>query len=158
MKQHIVIAGSGFAGLWAALSAARAVSLAGQSDTVEITVGSPEAKLAIRPRFYEAALENMEPELGAVFDAVGVRHLAGWVTAVDSGKREVLVQQRDGKKTALAYERFVLAAGSQVSRPPLPGLADCAFDVDSIASAKALDAHLKQLASQPASAARNTVV
>jgi NADH dehydrogenase len=158
MKQHIVIAGSGFAGLWAALSAARAVSLAGQSDTVEITVVSPEAKLPIRPRFYEASLDNMEPELGAVFDAVGVRHLAGWVSSVDSGKREVVIQHRDGKKTWLSYDRFVLATGSQVFRPQLPGLSDFSFDVDSIASAQALDAHLKSLASQPFSASRNTVV
>ncbi|MGY0713599.1 hypothetical protein [Azospirillum argentinense] len=41
MTQQIVIAGSGFAGLWAALSAARAVALAGRDGDVAITVVSP---------------------------------------------------------------------------------------------------------------------
>ena len=84
MKQNIVIAGSGFAGLWAALSAARAVSLAGKSDSIGITVVSPEPSLHIRPRFYEQSLENMAPDLSAVFEAVGVRHLPGWVKEIDS--------------------------------------------------------------------------
>jgi len=158
MKQHIVIAGSGFAGLWAALSAARAVSIAGRSDNVDITVVSPEPALHIRPRLYEAALEGMAPDLAALFGEVGVQHVAGWVTEIDAAGRQVKVKQRDGKDGALAYDRFVLATGSQVFRPPVPGLADFAFDVDSLASAQALDGHLKRLASAPASASRNTVV
>jgi NADH dehydrogenase len=101
MKQHIVIAGSGFAGTWAALSAARAVSLAGHSDTVEITVVSPEPALHIRPRLYEATLEGMAPDLSALFDAVGVRHLAGWVTDVDSNGRQLQVKQRNGQSISL---------------------------------------------------------
>lgn len=158
MKQNILIAGSGFAGLWAALSAARAVSLAGKSDSVGITVVSPEPTLHIRPRLYEAALEGMAPELGAVFDAVGVRHLPGWVSEIDRNGRRVQVKQRDGKSMTLDYDRFVLATGSQVYRPALPGLAEFAFDVDSLASAHALDAHLNRLPEHPAGKARNTVV
>lgn len=158
MKQHIVIAGSGFAGLWAALSAARAVSLAGKSDTVDITVVSPEAALHMRPRLYEASLQGMAPELGDLFDAVGVRHVAGWVTEMDQERHQLRVRQRDGKSVTLDYDRFVLATGSQVYRPALPGLAGFAFDVDSLNSAHVLDAHLNRLVTQPSSKARNTVV
>ena len=50
MKKQIVIAGSGFAGMWAALSAARAIALAGRSDDNEVTVISPAPTLVIRPR------------------------------------------------------------------------------------------------------------
>lgn len=158
MKKNIIIAGSGFAGTWAALSAARAVSLAGQSDTVDITVVSPEPALHIRPRLYEAALEGMAPDLSALFAAVGVRHLAGWVTDVDSNDRQLQVKQYDEQSISLKYDRFVLATGSQVVRPALPGLAEYAFDVDQLDSARALDAHLNCLATLPASKARNTVV
>lgn len=48
--QKIVIAGTGFAGVWSALSAARAVAFAGKEDTVEIIVVSPTPNLAIPPR------------------------------------------------------------------------------------------------------------
>jgi len=158
MKQNIVIAGSGFAGLWAALSAARAVSLAGKTGSIDITVVSPEPALHIRPRFYEQSLENMAPDLSAVFDAVGVRHLPGWVKEIDSTGRRVQVKLRDGQSATLDYDRFVLATGSNVFRPPLPGLAEFAFDVDSLESAHVLDAHLNRLPSHAASKARNTVV
>jgi NADH dehydrogenase len=158
MKQHILIAGSGFAGLWAALSAARAVSLAGQSDTVEITVVSPEPALHIRPRLYEAKLEGMAPDLSALFDAVGVRHLAGRVTKVESNSRQLQVEQQDGQTISLKYDRFVLATGSQAVSPALPGLAEYAFEVDQLDSARALEAHLNCLPTLPASKARNTVV
>lgn len=158
MKNSIVIAGSGFAGTWAALSAARAVSLAGRSDTVDITIVSPEPALHIRPRLYEAALGDMAPDLSTLFDAVGVRHLAGWVTDVDSNGRQLQVKQHNGQGISLKYDRFVLATGSQVVRPALPGLAEYAFDVDQLDSARALAAHLSCLATLPPSKARNTVV
>ena len=53
MTQKIVIAGSGFAGMWAALSAARAVSIAAKEDDVDIIVVSPTPNIVIRPRLYE---------------------------------------------------------------------------------------------------------
>jgi NADH dehydrogenase len=158
MKQQIVIAGSGFAGTWAALSAARALALAGRSDSIEITVVSPEPALHMRPRLYEAAIEGMSPDLKALFDAVDVRHLAGWVESIRTSASEIEVKRVDGQRELLLYDRFVLATGSQVVRPELPGLAEYAFDVDQIDSARALEAHLSSLATHPDSAARNTVV
>ena len=41
MTQKIVIAGSGFAGFWAAVSAMRAISLAGKEGDIEVTMVSP---------------------------------------------------------------------------------------------------------------------
>jgi NADH dehydrogenase len=158
MKQQIVIAGSGFAGTWAALSAARALALAGRSDSIGITVVSPEPALHMRPRLYEAAIEGMAPDLKALFDAVGVRHLAGWVEGINTSASEIDVKLVDGQRGILHYDRFVLATGSQVVRPDLPGLAEHAFDVDQLNSARALEAHLSSLATYPDSAARNTVV
>ena len=52
MSKKIVIAGSGFAGLWSALSAARAVDLAGKEGEVEVIVVSPSPTLVVRPRLY----------------------------------------------------------------------------------------------------------
>ncbi|WP_422062029.1 NAD(P)/FAD-dependent oxidoreductase [Sphingopyxis sp.] len=158
MTQKIIIAGSGFAGLWASISAVRAIALAGKEGEVEVTIVSPVPTLAIRPRLYEAVLENMDPDLTALLAAVGVRHVAGWVESVDNVARTISVAAADGTRQTLDYDRFVLAAGSQLFRPDIPGLAEHGFETDQLETAYALDAHLKALASRPDSDARNTVV
>lgn len=158
MTNKIVIAGSGFAGTWAALSAARAVALAGKENDVEIVVVSPEPAMHIRPRLYETAFEEMAPDVGALFAAVGVRHVAGSVEAIDAVQRQVGVTGIDGERITLAYDRFVLATGSKLFLPNLPGLKEHSFNVDQLAGAVALERHLQGLAGQPDSAARNTVV
>ncbi len=158
VTQKIVIAGSGFAGTWAAISAARAVSLAGKENAVEITVVSPTPNLHIRPRLYETAFAEMAPDLKALFDAIGVRYLGGTVEAIDAGRHAVVVLGNDGERTTLAYDRFVLAAGSRLFLPDIPGLAAHAFNVDQLASAIALDKHLKSLVTRAETLARNTVV
>ena len=43
MTRKIVVAGSGFAGMWAAISAARAVALTGREQDIEVTIVSPSA-------------------------------------------------------------------------------------------------------------------
>ena len=158
MTQKIIIAGSGFAGLWAAMSASRAIALAGREGDVEVTVISPEPNVTIRPRLYEPVLENMNPDIAPLLDAVGVRHVAGHVDTIDTAARQAGIALIGGGRETLSYDRFVLAAGSQLFRPDVPGLADHGFDSDQLASAQALDAHLKALAARPASEARNTVV
>lgn len=158
MTYQILIAGSGFAGTWAALSAARAAALAEREDDIAITVISPEPRLVMRPRLYEAAIEGMDPDIGPLLAAVGVQHLAGKVEAIDAAARSVTVTTAQGDWSQVAYDRLILATGSVLNQPPIPGLADHAFNVDQIAEARRLAAHLQGLADLPASAACNTVV
>ncbi len=158
MTQHILIAGSGFAGTWAAIAAARAVALAGNEGDVRITVISPAPEMHIRPRLYETAFDEMTPDVGALFAAIGVQHLAGKVDSIDAAQHRVTVTANDGRPHTRAYARFVLAAGSALFLPPVPGLREHAFDVDQLSNARALHAHMTGLAGHPASAARNTVV
>lgn len=70
MKQHILIVGAGFGGVWSALSAARLLDQHGRSD-VAISVLAPQAELRIRPRFYEPDVHQMKAPLGDLFTAVG---------------------------------------------------------------------------------------
>lgn len=158
MNYNIIVAGSGFAGMWSAASAARAIALAGAENSIRVTVVSPAASIVIRPRLYEAAIENIAPDLKPLFDALGVQHVAGVVTKIDANSHQVSVSAADGTKTILEYDKFVLATGSRLFTPPVPGLAEHAFNVDQLADAQALDSHLKALASRPFSAARNTVL
>ncbi|CAI1158513.1 NAD(P)/FAD-dependent oxidoreductase [Serratia entomophila] len=158
MTQKIVIAGSGFAGFWAAVSAMRAISLAGKTGEIEVIMVSPTPNVTIRPRLYEAVLDNMNPNISSQLAAVGVQHLAGLVERIDTEKRTLTVAQAGGKNVTLAYDRFVLATGSQLFVPAVPGFAEYGFNVDTLESAQRLDAHLKALADKPHSAARNTAV
>jgi NADH dehydrogenase len=158
MAQRLVIAGTGFAGVWAALSATRAIALAGKEGAVEVVVVSPTPRLVIRPRLYETVLENMDPDVGALLVAVGARHVPGRVETIDADKSTVTVARNDGERDTIAYDRFILATGSQSFRPAIPGLDEFSFDTDQLESAHALDAHLKGLRDKPETAARNTVV
>ena len=156
--QQIVIAGSGFAGMWSALSAARAVSLAGKENEVDIKIVSPSPHLHIRPRFYEQAFEDMAPDIAPLLAAVGVDHVPGMVQTIDDNSHEVEVLTSDRKQIHLPYDRFILATGSQLFLPDIPGLHEYSFNVDQLANAKALDAHLRALAEKPDTTARNTIV
>jgi NADH:ubiquinone reductase (H+-translocating) len=157
MKQQLLVIGAGFAGLWSALSAARLLDMHDRQD-VQITVLAPQAELRIRPRFYEADVHSMFAPLQALFDAVDVRFVKGSAESIDEQARRVSYRDEAGQPAHLAYDRLILASGSQLARPPVPGLNQHSFDVDQIESAARLEQHLMALAQRPASAARNTVV
>src|SRR5262245_28228841 len=90
--KRILIVGAGFAGMHAALSAARLRDKQGVSpDTLDIVVAAPEPRLVIRPRLYERAPETMVAPLGEVFDAVDVRYERGRVDVIDSASRSAVI-------------------------------------------------------------------
>lgn len=157
MKQQILIIGAGFGGLWSALSAARLLDQHDRND-VEITVLAPQAELRIRPRFYEPNVHNMKAPLNDLFDAVGIKFVQGSAETIDEKNKQVSYLKASGDQGQLSYDRLVLAAGSHLMRPPVEGMLEHAFDVDTIESAAQLEAHINALKNQPASAARNTVV
>ncbi|MDD2091325.1 NAD(P)/FAD-dependent oxidoreductase [Pseudomonas guariconensis] len=157
MNPHILIIGAGFAGVWSALSAARLLDQAQRGD-VSISVLAPQAELRIRPRFYESDVHSMKAPLGALFETVGVTFIKGHAQTIDVEGRTVRYTDADGQPRQIGYDRLVLAAGSQVARPPVPGLAEHTFDVDQMESAMRLEQHLVGLTKQPASPARDTVV
>lgn len=157
MKQQILVVGAGFGGLWSALSAARLLDRHERHD-VQISLLAPQAELRIRPRFYEPDVGRMFAPLDALFDTVGIRFVQGSAERIDEQAQSVGYRDAAGRQGELGYDRLVLATGSQLARPPVPGLDNYAFDVDQIESAARLEAHLKALRNRPASPARNTVV
>jgi len=133
MKQQLLVIGAGFGGLWSTLSAARLLDMHDRHD-VQITLLAPQAELRIRPRFYEPDVPSMYAPLDALLDAVGVRFVKGTAQSVDSQARRVGYRDEAGRPGELTYDRLVLASGSQLARPPVPGLKEHAFDVDQIES------------------------
>jgi NADH:ubiquinone reductase (H+-translocating) len=156
---RLVIIGAGFAGMYAALSAARLRDIQGVSPAdLEIALVAPEPTLVVRPRLYEPKPETLTAPLQDVLKAIDVVYVRGHAETIDAGGRKVEIAVAEGKRRTLAYDRLVVATGSRLFRPNIPGLAEHGFSVDNLDDAIALDKHLKELAKQPASTARDTVV
>jgi NADH dehydrogenase len=137
MTGHVLILGGGYAGIYAALGGARA-----RGDApVEITLVSAEPDLVNRPRLYEP---NPGPHirypLKPMLDRIDVGFRHARVTGIDVAARRVALAEG----APLAYDRLVIALGSRLERPALPGI-ERAFDVDSYEAARALDRHLSTL-------------
>lgn len=156
MRKQILIVGAGFAGMWAALSAARLADK--HQQPIDITVIAPQPELRVRPRFYENDVQTLVAPLQPLFDATGVNFLRGTVTQLLPQSKEVSWTDETGQKHLHSYDRLILASGSQVNRSMVAGAAQHAFDLDQLESAAVLEQHLKDLAHQPESEARNTVV
>jgi NADH:quinone reductase (non-electrogenic) len=151
----VVVVGSGFAGLWAALGAARRLDeLAVAAGTVDITVLSATPFHDIRVRNYEADLSDSRIPLADLLDPVGVAHIATEVTGIDTDARVVTTSGG----AAYSYDRLVLAPGSRVIKPAVPGLREFGFDVDTYDGAVALQRHLRGLAAGQGTPASATVV
>ncbi|TDG07035.1 NAD(P)/FAD-dependent oxidoreductase [Paraburkholderia guartelaensis] len=157
MSKRILVIGAGFAGMWSALSAARLLDEQGRTD-VEITLVAPDPHLHVRPRLYEEGPANFRAPLTEIFEATGVKFIQGTVERIHAERRAVDLISVDGQSSTLGYDRLVLATGSRLFRPSIPGLADHTFSVDQTDEAVELEAHIRGLASQPDSPARNTVV
>jgi NADH dehydrogenase len=159
MQQRLVIIGAGFAGMYAALSAARLRDAHGISpDALEISLVAPEPTLVVRPRLYEPKPETLTAPLDGVLKAINVTYRQGRVESVDTAARSVEIVDGDGRRSSSRYNRLVLATGSRLFRPDIAGLAEYGFSIDQLEDAIALDRHLHGLAELPTSEARDTVV
>jgi len=155
---RVLVLGAGFAGLWAAIGAARTREEFGaRAAGVEILVVDRNAYHNIRVRNYEVDLSEAAIPLAELLDPIGVHHMAGEVQAIDPVKQQVTIATRGGRQI-LDYDRLVFTLGSELARPAIPGLAANSFDVDTYAAALRLDAHLAELGKQAASDGRSTAV
>jgi NADH dehydrogenase len=156
---RLVIIGAGFAGMYAALSAARLRDIKGASpEELEIALVAQQPTLVVRPRLYEPKPEMLTAPLLDVLKAIDVVYVQGSAETVDTKAREVGIATSAGKRKKLSYDRLVVATGSRLFRPNIPGLAEHGFSVDSLDDAIALDKHLHGLADRPAVNGRDTVV
>jgi NADH:ubiquinone reductase (H+-translocating) len=156
---RLVIIGAGFAGMYAALSAARLRDIQGASpEELEIALVAPEPTLVVRPRLYERKPETLTAPLQVVLKAIDVVYVQGNAETIDSKSRTVEITGVKGAKKSLSYDRLVVATGSRLFRPNIPGLAEHGFSVDQLDDAIALDRHLHSLADRPAKNGRDTVV
>ena len=157
MKQ-IVVLGGGFAGLIAAVGAARKLAeLSTPRNEISVTVVNRDPWHAIRVRNYETDLSDVRVPLDDVLGPIGVDLVIGEASAVDCSRHDVLCNAAS-RPVALSYDRLVFALGSELVRPPIPGLAEYAFDIDTYGAAAKLGAHLAGLPDRPESPGRFTAL
>ncbi len=156
--QRILILGAGFAGLWSAISAARRRDELGIDPArLEILVIDQHPWHSIRVRNYESELEQTRIPLVEVLDPVGVKHLAGAVTDIDVMRREV-TYITDDQTHSLTYDRVVIALGSRLVRPALPGLETYGFDVDTYEAGCRLNQPVADLPKGPSGPGQDTAL
>ena len=139
MKERILVLGGGFAGLWSALAAARAREVF--DADLEIVLLNDTPWHSIRVRNYEVDLSDTRVALDDVLGPVDVHRLQGTVTGIDVRNRCVDYAV-DGVARSIGYDRLVFALGSRLARPPIPGLAEHGFDVDTYDGAMRLNSHI----------------
>src|SRR5438067_2406286 len=128
--QRVVSVGGGFAGLWAALGAARARADAGAELAIELISRDP--RLVLRPRLYEQAPDRLTVELPPILSAADIQVTLAEVAAIAADH----VKLAYGRQ--LAFERLVLAAGSVAVPPPIDGFAAHGLMLDTLADAERL--------------------
>jgi NADH dehydrogenase len=156
--KRIVVLGAGFAGLWSAVGAARKLADRNISrEEVSVTVVNRDQWHAIRVRNYEPDLSDVRVPLADVLEPIGVELVVGEAIAFDLTRHEIVCQTAGGAVT-LSYDRLVFALGSELVRPPVPGLAQYGFDVDTYDAAARLAAHLAALPTRPTTLGQFTAV
>ncbi|MHB1729951.1 MAG: NAD(P)/FAD-dependent oxidoreductase [Leptospirillum sp.] len=142
--KNLVIVGGGFAGFWSAMSAVRQARSLQKDTSLKITMVSLNEYLSLRPRFYENKFEEMRVPLRKYLDPLGIILIVGKVVRIDPKNKNVYWVGSKGDDGALAFDGLVLAAGSHLKRPSIPGF-EHAFNVDTFENAVRLDCHLKEL-------------
>src|SRR5207248_9239022 len=112
----------------------------------------------VRPRLYEPRPETLTAPLLDVLKAIDVDYIQGSAETITTDARTVQITTPKGPRKSLSYDRLVVATGSRLFRPSIPGLAEHGFSVDTLDDAIALDKHLHGLADRPAANGRDTVV
>ncbi|WER50836.1 FAD-dependent oxidoreductase [Cupriavidus sp. WKF15] len=156
--KRIVVVGGGFGGLWSAVGAARKIREAGvEPSNMEVVLVSPGKHHSIRVRNYESDLASTLVPFAEVLDPIGVQHVEGEVIDVNTSRQVVLVRT-EREETEISYSKLIIATGSQLARPPIPGLAQYAHDIDTYAGAKRLKEHMGRLAEASPAAGRFTAI
>ena len=154
--KELIIVGGGFAGLKAALSANYEIKQ--NKGEVQLTLISPNDFLVIRPRLYEQNPEKMKALLQPILEAVGINFVQGTVNNINTAQTQISVQMTKQLEMEMSYDSLILAAGSILNNPPIPGIDAHSWNIDSYEAAIDFDSQLLKVASLPNLAGHNRFI
>ncbi len=137
MARHIVIAGGGFGGFYAARALERLVVDRG----ARVTLVNDANFMLYTPLLPGAAGGTLDPRHVVVplrSQLVRTELLIGSVTGADPNSRVLAVRRVDGERLELGYDQLLVALGSVSRVLPIPGLAEHATGLKSLSDAIAL--------------------
>jgi NADH:ubiquinone reductase (H+-translocating) len=123
MAWHVVIAGGGFGGVYAARRLERVLP----PQSARVTLVTDVNYLLYTPLLPGAAAGTLEPRHVVIpireeLHRTDIR--LGRVTGADPARSTVSLTSVDGREETLDYDQLVLALGSVSRVPPIPGLAE----------------------------------
>lgn len=139
----LIILGGGFAGLWAAMSAAGELHRTGDNE-IQISLINKDGFLVNRPRLYEKISDDMRVPLQPLLAKIGVQFVQAEVHQINPDTASI----RTDDDQVFQYDRLILATGSQMEVPPIEG-AEHSFNVDTWEAANKLERHYQNLPSNP---------
>jgi NADH dehydrogenase len=137
MARHIVIAGGGFGGFYAARALERLMVDLG----VRVTLVNDANFMLYTPLLPGAAGATLDPRHVVVplrSQLARTELLIGSVTGADPDSRVLTVRRLDGERLELGYDQLLVALGSVSRVLPIPGLAEHATGLKSLSDATAL--------------------
>jgi NADH dehydrogenase FAD-containing subunit len=137
----VAVLGGGYAGLFAAHRAARAMTKAGHSGAAVILIDSDDA-WEERTRWHQiAAGETVRSRSRArIFRGTPVATVTGTVTGIDLEERRLTFADRE----PLAFDRLIYTAGSWSNAGSVPGAAAHAHTLDTAETSKRLAAAIAE--------------
>jgi len=136
MPKHVVIAGGGFGGYYAAKKLERLAP-----RDVRITLVNDVNFLLYAPLLPGAAASTLDPRHIVVPLREHLKRTElrmGWVTGGDPERRALAVEMISGEQHEFTYDQLVVALGSVSRTFPIPGLVEHAIGFKTIAEATAI--------------------
>ncbi|RAG84449.1 FAD-dependent oxidoreductase [Streptacidiphilus pinicola] len=139
-RHRVVILGSGYAGLAAAVQLAGRVK--GRQD-VQVTLVNAQERFTERLRLHMTATgqEVAALDIPELLTGTGVRFVRGWVTAIDAETKAVRID--DDRE--LPYDTLVYGLGGVADTTAVPGAEDHAYTLSGVQDAQLLAERLARL-------------
>jgi NADH dehydrogenase len=137
MAWHVVIAGGGFGGLYAARRLERVLP----HQSARVTLVTAENFLLYTPLLPGAAAGTLEPRHVVIpvrEELSRTEIVLGRVTGLDPDGATLRVRSAEGSDKEIGYDQLVISLGSVSRVPPIPGLAEHGVGFKTLAEAIAL--------------------
>ena len=140
-RKRIIIVGGGFGGVKCAETLSRRLS----TEQAEIVLFDRQNHLVFSPLLAEVVGSSINPldcivPLRQLLPRVFCR--TEEVRNIDTAKQEIEYQTADGQWSRMSYDHLVIACGNVTNLNVVPGMADHAFPLKTLADAAKLRSHL----------------